>query len=336
MAAINSHALVRVFVPTYRRARLLERALASLRAQTLTNWVCEVHNDDPSDPAPAQLIRHLNDPRIFLHQHERNLGARATFNLFYRPTSEPYYSLLEDDNWWEPQFLEIMHREMERHPAVTLGWCNQRIWEELPDGSWKDTGKFVSRPEKDESQLVEFGDPRQIMGAVHSHGSMLLRSGLGEIYETPSDWPLAAIEAFRERAMPHPLLYVSRPLAVFSRTLQTARNENRTEWGIAQTILAATFLKYCHRENGQFSKFVVNARDAWSLSVIPLFVSAFLERDCRNLLRHIRLLDWFLLFRGMVRRPAVFWHMFRCRRNHPDWWLALDRYTATRFAEKYA
>ena len=100
--------IVRVFVPTYGRPQLLRRALASLCAQTLAEWVAEVHNDLPGDPTPAQIVAEVADPRITLVEHRENLGGTATFNLFFRPSSEPYYSILEDDNWWEPEFLERM------------------------------------------------------------------------------------------------------------------------------------------------------------------------------------------------------------------------------------
>jgi len=336
MADEAPRALVRVYVPTYRRATLLGRALDSLRAQTFPDWVCEVHNDDPDDPAPSRLVRQLGDPRILLIQHQTNLGARATFNLFYRPTRERYASLLEDDNWWEPEFLEIMYREMERHPAVVLGWCNQQIWEELADGSWKNTRTFVSSWKGEESRLVTFGEVRQITGAVHSHGSMLLRSRHDASYETPLDWPLAAIEQFRERMMPHPLLYVPRPLGVFSRTLQTARNESHAEWMMAQTILAATFFKHYRGGEAGCRELITDAREVWSLSMIPLFMAAFLQRECRSLLRYMRPVDWYRLLRAMARRPAAFRRVFRCRQDHPDWWRALDRHTAARFAERPA
>jgi len=61
-------ATIRVFVPTHRRARMLERALASLRAQTFRDWVCEVHNDAPDDDAPhGHLQSHLpGHPRAVL------------------------------------------------------------------------------------------------------------------------------------------------------------------------------------------------------------------------------------------------------------------------------
>ena len=144
----NTKPQVKVFVPTYRRRRLLPRALNSLRAQTFADWVCEVHNDDPTDTFPKELVKDLGDPRIKLHNHEHNLGAIATFNLFYRPTREPFYSLLEDDNWWLPEFLGTMIRAMDSHPNVTMAWCNQRVSEELADGSWRDTGHLVNPPEQ--------------------------------------------------------------------------------------------------------------------------------------------------------------------------------------------
>ena len=248
-----SQRAVRVYVPTYRRPALLRRALESLRAQTLSHWVCEVHNDDPKDAFPGELVRNLDDPRIILHQHNRNLGAEETFNLFYRPTQEDYYSLLEDDNWWEPDFLETMLREMQVHPNITMAWCNQRIWQELPDGSWRDTGRLVGPTEPTTPRMVTFGNTRQIIGALHSNGAMLLRSRPGQIYATPSGWPFAAIEPLRERMIAHPLLYVSTPLAAFSITRKTARNGDRIRWATAQTMLAATFIKHANlRELGTF------------------------------------------------------------------------------------
>src|SRR5687768_20382 len=93
---------VRVYLFTYRRNHLLPRALDSLLAQTHRGWVCELHNDDPNDPFPGELVARINDPRITYVRHETNLGPTRTFNHAFRPVAEPFVSLLEDDNWWEP------------------------------------------------------------------------------------------------------------------------------------------------------------------------------------------------------------------------------------------
>jgi glycosyltransferase involved in cell wall biosynthesis len=117
-------AVVRVFLCTYRRPVLLERAVESLRRQTMTDWMCELHNDDPTDVAPAALVERLGDPRIRLVTHSQNYGATKTLNLpFSSSIEEPFVSLLEDDNWWEPGFLERMLGALNRRPDVTVGYA---------------------------------------------------------------------------------------------------------------------------------------------------------------------------------------------------------------------
>jgi glycosyltransferase involved in cell wall biosynthesis len=327
----DSCALIRVYVPTYRRNFLLQRALGCLRAQTFVDWKCEVHNDDPIDNFPTDLVNRLRDPRIEVCDHERNLGACATFNLFYRPTREPFYCLLEDDNWWEPEFLETMIRELRRHPEVTMAWCNQKVWEELPDGSWQDTGQFVNLPEQGNPRIIEFGAARQIMGAVHANGAMLLRSGPGEFYETLTDFPFAAVEAIRERMISHPLLYVPRPLAVFAKTRQTARSESRAEWAIAQTILAATFFKHANYSEVHIAELFADARRRRPPATNALLLAALVEPECRSLLRYAKMTDWLLLLRGVIRRPSVLWRVVQSRQRHANWWRFIDQHTAARF-----
>lgn len=326
--------LVRVFLPTYRRPALLPRALQSLLAQSLGDWTCEVHNDDPNDAAPASLVRSLGDARIELRQHERNIGANATFNLFYGSCAEPFYCLLEDDNWWEPEFLEVMIAAMRSRPQVAMAWCNQRIWEELPDGTWRDTGRFVN-PAKESAapEPVEFGRFQQMAGALHSNGAMIVRSRAGETYEVPIDWPFAAVEPFRERMIRHPLLFVSRPLAAYCQTIGTARSESRADWITAQTILATTFLKHCCYSDADLAAFFIAARHLRPPLTTAMLLAAAMEPRNRGLLRHSRPVDWFVLLRGLVRRPQVFWAVMQSRRRHPDWWNLLDQYTAARFEE---
>ena len=59
-------ARLRIFLLTYRRPHLLRRALNSLLEQSMTDWVCELHNDAPDDDSPRTLLDELapKDPRI--------------------------------------------------------------------------------------------------------------------------------------------------------------------------------------------------------------------------------------------------------------------------------
>lgn len=324
---------VRIFLPTYRRPRLLERAIASLRAQTTQDWICEVHNDAPDDPAPAELLAQLADPRFEYRRHERNLGGTATFNLFFRATPEPFYAMLEDDNAWEPDFLARMLAVAAMHPDTTVFWCNQSVWNEETDGRVTPTGRTVHPIEAQAAaRRVPWGQPAQVFGAVHAHGAALFRSRRGDNYATPLV-PIALVEAFRERLFPYPLVYVPAPLAQFTRTRQTARSGDRTEWAIVQTMLAATFLKHARYSNAQIAELWTDARGRQPPATGTLLLATFLDEAVRSLRRHGRAGDWLRLARGVVRRPRLFSRVTHSRQRHPEWWAFLDQATATRFAE---
>ena len=324
---------VRVFLPTYRRPRLLARAVASLRAQTLTDWTCELHNDAPDDPGPGELVARLRDPRFEYRPHARNLGGTATFNLFFRATREPFYAMLEDDNAWSPRFLEKMIGVAAGHPDVTVFWSNQQIGEEQADGTVRDTAETVHAWTPGEPpRLVAWGEPAQIFGAVHAHGAALFRSRPGDDFATPAV-PIALVEAFRERRFPYPLVHVPEPLAQFTRTRQTARSDDRGEWAVVQTMLAATFLKHADYSEAQLAALWADARRRSPPATGTLLLATFLEPACRPQRKHARAIDWLRFARGLARRPTLLSRVAASRTRHPDWWRFLDEATQARFAE---
>ncbi len=326
---------VRVFVPTCRRPQLLPRALRSLLAQTHTSWICEVHNDDPTDSSPGELVRQLGDPRIRLVTHERNLGAVATFNLFYRATPEPYYALLEDDNWWDPRFLTAMIAALVGFPTAVVAWCNQRIWIENPDGSWKDAERTVNPPERlPVPRQVRWGDARQALGTLHANGAMLVRSRPGEMFTTPADIAFSSMESFRERMLPHPLVYVPESLAYFAITRASARTPDYRPWAVHQTAMLATFIEHAQLDDVGLQNLFDHYR-AQRPPATNVFIHAALACEtCRPLLRIVRPAEWARYLRGALRRPAVAWRAIRARAHHPAWWDDLARHTAARFAEE--
>ncbi|WP_175414956.1 glycosyltransferase family 2 protein [Nibricoccus aquaticus] len=334
----SSTARVRVFLPTYRRHALLPRAVASLRAQSFQNWICELHNDDPADPFPGELVAGLADPRIHFVQHARNLGPIETFNRFYQPTAEPFVALLEDDNTWEPTFLETMLAAMDAHPSVTLAWCNQHIIQEDPDGHLTDTNTFANPPSPSSGpaavspRLQPWGQLRQITGALHANGAMLLRSRPGQSYPTPQI-PFGCVEAFRERMFPHPLLYVPQPLATFTITQQTARTNSARDWSAALALLAASFLKHARLSSDESRQLCADFRSQRPPMTDTLISAALQCREARALLRHITPRDWFHYTLRFFRPPLTAFHTLRARSRHPDWWDLLDRETAARFQE---
>ena len=327
-------AAVRIYLPTYRRPAMLPRALASLRAQTCPDWICELHNDDPADPRPGQLLAELGDPRLTLVTHPRNLGGTATFNLFFRSTPEPFYSILEDDNWWEPEFLATMLAAAAAHPDVTVFWANMRVAQEHANGSFTDTGHTLwSETAGEAVRFFPWGQPQQICAALHSNGAALFRSRPGQDFKIP-EVPFAVIEPFRERMFPHPLVLVSRPLATFSHTLKTARSRDAVEWGETQAMLAATFFAGSPWTEADIARFWTEARAQRPPGTTSLILAALAHPAARPLLAHARWRDWWVALRGMVRRPGLYFRLRRSRVARADWWDFLEQHTAGRWRDQ--
>ena len=325
--------IVRVFVPTYRRSRLLARALDSLRAQTMLRWVCDIHNDDPSDSGPQELVQHLDDPRIRLIVHQANLGATATFNLFYRATAEPYYALLEDDNWWAPTFLEQMLKAMEQYPSVTLAWSNQCVWTEREDGTWEDSGRCVNpRDDSASARLVPWGDPRTALGAIHSHGSMLVRSRAGESFVTPPI-PATGVEAFRERLIAHPLLYVPEALGYFAVTRVTVRLGEQASWMALQAGLLISYAEKCCSNQADFEKLWRYYSVQRPAPADIFLIAALWSKECRRFLACLGIVDIVRSLAGMARHPIRSARMFATMTTTRGWRDVLNDATARRQLE---
>ncbi len=327
---------MRVYLPTCRRPQWLPRALASLRAQTCPDWVCELHNDAPEDPLPAQLLSQLGDPRITLVTHESNLGGTGTFNLFFRAPAEPFYSILEDDNWWEPDFLATMLATADSLPEVTIFWANMHVAEEMPDGQFRATGRTIWPETGGLPRQFAWGQREQVGGALHSNGAALFRSRPGQDYRIPAV-PFAVIEQFRERLFPHPLVLVPRPLATFSITRQTARSQDVAEWAELQAMLMATFFHECPFTDSQVAQIWTDARARQPTGTSSLILASLADPGSRRrLLAHARWSDWWVVLRGFARRPSLFLRIRRSRRERSEWWRFLEENTAMRWRESRA
>ncbi len=313
---------------------MLARALASLRAQTCTDWICEVHNDLPGDPEPARLVAALGDPRFTVIEHAANLGGTGTFNLFFQPPAEAFYSLHEDDNLWEPEFLATMVATAAAHPDVAIFWANMRVAEEMPDGSLRDTGRTLW-PVTAGVRRFEWGQPEQVCGALHSNGAALFRSRPGDDFRIPTV-PFGVIEPFRERMFPHPILLVTQPLATFTLTRETARSQDAAEWAEMQAMLAATFFTNHGWTEAEIEAHWQRARAQTPPATTALLLATFADPARGALRRHARLRDWWIVLRGFVRRPGLFFRLRQSRSRHADWWRFLRDHTGAQWARSAA
>jgi glycosyltransferase involved in cell wall biosynthesis len=97
--------LVSVVIPTYNRARELERALKSVLAQTYPNWealVVDNHSSDNTD----DVVAGFGDSRIKLFKIQNNGVIAASRNLGLKHARGEYVAFLDSDDWWSPRKLE--------------------------------------------------------------------------------------------------------------------------------------------------------------------------------------------------------------------------------------
>lgn len=327
---------VRVFLCTYRRPHLLRRALASLLAQTCTDWVCELHNDAPGDPAPRQVLDELapGDARFVYHPHATNWGALATFNHAFAGGPESCASLLEDDNWWETDFLTRALATLEAHPEAALVWANMRIWHEEADGSWRDTGRTVwpggaTSGTTTAPATRAFRGPEllQAFDALHSQGAMVFRPARFRAGgKVPESTPLAIIEPARERIAEGSLVLLTEPLAHFAHTRSTARDADATRWLQAKLLLAASFFSQVRVSDELLARMWQVRRALRPRDTGVFFFVALLQRDLR-LVRHAQARDWLHFLASNARHPRRFCAALRCRTALPAVWTWLKTHS---------
>lgn len=313
---VPSRADVRVYLCTYRRNHLLPRALNSLLNQTHINWICELHNDDPQDPYPAQLVAEVNDSRIIYVGHERNLGPTATFNHMYRPVAEPFVSLLEDDNWWEPQLLSRLLMAIADHPDVQVAWANSYLWHEGEGGDWQRADTIWPRG-REPITVFQGPDPRQVCGSIHSHGAMILRVTEQTMVPCPAEMPIFAVEPIRERLY-QKLLLIREPLGNFAITRESWRAETADENLQILVLLAATFLADSHFSKSFHQQMWAACRGSRGHKHRALVVAAFMAGRLVRVLRNAGLRELLMVAGWALRHPLRFARLFRARRRFPQ------------------
>ncbi len=116
---------VAVIVPAYGVAHLIGEALASLQAQTLTEWECVVIDDGAPDDVASAVAPFLTDPRIrFLAT--ANAGVSAARNRAVAESNAPLIALLDGDDRFLPDYLGTLVPILEADPQVRLVTCNAR------------------------------------------------------------------------------------------------------------------------------------------------------------------------------------------------------------------
>ncbi len=287
--------------------------------------------------SPRRLLSDKPDPRITLHQHDWNWGPVASFNHAFAGGPEPFLALLEDDNWWEPDFLFTAHAALTAQPAANVVWANMRLWQEEAGGSWRDTGRTIWQVSPAAPpQLFFWPQILQLANALHSNGAMLCRARISAAAVVPTGTPFAIIEPVRERLLPGGWLLLPRPLAHFALTRHTARSADRGLWAHASCWSAPVSSRRYPWTKPRWPRFGRISDPPVPPSTSLLFHLALSGVQRGKLLRAARAGDWIRFIAGVVRHPLALVRALRFRRDHPVLWPRLQAAARERTAEARA
>ncbi|OUC15131.1 MAG: glycosyl transferase family 2 [Alkalinema sp. CACIAM 70d] len=116
---------ITVCIPTFNRAHLLPFAIASVVAQTESDWELLVCDDGSTDATP-QVMAGYSDPRIRYLRHDRNIGKSNNMRSGYEAATGDYFIKFDDDDRLTPDFLAKTSQILDRQP--TIGFVGTDHW----------------------------------------------------------------------------------------------------------------------------------------------------------------------------------------------------------------
>ncbi|MFW5852023.1 MAG: glycosyltransferase family 2 protein [Bacteroidota bacterium] len=102
--------LFSIIIPTYNRAHILPRTIASVLAQTYADWECIIVDDGSTDET-KNLIDLYADSRI-RYVYQENAERSAARNNGIRHAQGEYICFLDSDDEYLPEHLEVLQREI--------------------------------------------------------------------------------------------------------------------------------------------------------------------------------------------------------------------------------
>jgi glycosyltransferase involved in cell wall biosynthesis len=116
---------VSIIVACYNSARFLAQTIASVQAQTRTDWELILIDDGSRDQTGEMITAWARDDSRIKAILKSNEGACRTRNVGFQAahTKSSYLFFLDHDDCIEPDFLEKMCGHLETNPEVGLAAC---------------------------------------------------------------------------------------------------------------------------------------------------------------------------------------------------------------------
>lgn len=178
----------------YNGSKFLAEAIASILAQTFTDFEFIIIDDASSDNS-LQVINSYKDARIIVLQNTKNLGLTKSLNIGIAKAKGKYIARMDADDVSMPKRLEKQFGFMEEH--LEFAFCGTRA------KTINDVGKEISffKPPTDSSKILAL----LLYKNCFFHSSLIIRTekllqvlGYNENYKYAQDYRLY-LELFKNK-----------------------------------------------------------------------------------------------------------------------------------------
>ena len=121
---------ISVCIPTYNRAHFLSGAIASVQAQTISDWELVVCDDGSTDGTP-ELMAGYADSRIHYVRHAVNIGKSNNMRSGFAAATGKYFVKFDDDDRLMPDFLLKMSQVLDQNPTAGLVGSDHWVMDEV-------------------------------------------------------------------------------------------------------------------------------------------------------------------------------------------------------------
>lgn len=166
---------VSVIIPAYNVTAFIADALDSLRAQTFRDFETIVVNDGCPDSANLERVLEPYRGEI-VYILQENQGVAAARNTALRAARGPLVALLDPDDMWEPDYLEVQTGVLASNPDIGIACANVTWIGETPFLGQTYLDHFPDRGEINFRRLL--GRDCRISSSVTARRELILRAGL--------------------------------------------------------------------------------------------------------------------------------------------------------------
>lgn len=183
---MNSQPLVSVIMPTYNCAAYIGEAVASVLTQTYGCYEIIVVDDGSTDGTRTVLAPYWDRIRYVFQD---NRGLAAARNAGIREARGQLLALLDTDDIWFPNKLELQVQAFKSHPAAGLAFADFMDFDETSVirssrlNTWPEARAWFDRQRADNTEIVCGRMYEELLHRnwIHASSAVVTREVLGKV-----------------------------------------------------------------------------------------------------------------------------------------------------------